>query len=75
MAESGDASATQRAPGGPGADGAGPQDGPAVATRADRVLLAAFWIWAGLLLLATLAQLFGWSGVLDALDAKRWFAG
>lgn len=49
-------------------------DGPAAATRGDRVLLAAFWVWAALLLTATAAQLFGWDPVLDALDVKRWFA-
>ena len=40
----------------------------------DRVLLAAFWAWAAVLVVATLAQLFGWQGVLDVLDVKRWFA-
>jgi len=50
------------------------QDGPAAATTRDRVLLALFWLWAALLLVATLAQLFRWDGVLDALDVKRWFA-
>jgi hypothetical protein len=50
------------------------QDGPAAAATRDRVLLALFWLWAALLLTATLAQLFGWDGVLDALDVKRWFA-
>jgi hypothetical protein len=38
------------------------------------VLLVVFWLWAAVLVVATLAQLFGWSGVLDALDVKRWFA-
>ncbi len=49
-------------------------DGPAQATRGDRVLLAAFWLWTVLLVLAALAQIFQWDGVLDALDVKRWFA-
>jgi len=40
----------------------------------DRALVVVFWVWAGLLLVATLAQLFGWEGVLDVLDVKRWFA-
>jgi len=42
--------------------------------RASRVLLVVFWIWAGLLVVATIAQLFGLDGVLDVLDVKRWFA-
>lgn len=49
-------------------------DGPAHATTGDRVLLACFWVWAALLLLATLAHLFGWDGVLNALDVKHWFS-
>ena len=47
---------------------------PRDTTVRDRVLLAAFWAWAAVLVLATLAQLFGWQGVLDVLDVKRWFA-
>ena len=43
------------------------------ASRGDRILVVVFWVWAGLLLVATLAQLFGWEGVLDVLDVKRWF--
>ena len=43
-------------------------------TTGDRALLAAFWVWAVLLLVATVAQLAGWQGVLDVLDVKRWFA-
>ncbi len=43
-------------------------------TRGDRALLIVFWVWAALLLAATLAHLFGWDGVLDALDVKKWFA-
>ncbi len=39
----------------------------------DRTLLVVFCAWAALLLVATLAQLFGWQGVLDVLDVKRWF--
>ena len=50
------------------------RDGPAAATARDRLLLALFWIWAALLLTGALAYLFGWDGVLDALDVKRWFA-
>ena len=42
--------------------------------RASRVLLIVFWLWAGLLVVATIAQLFGLDGVLDVLDVKRWFA-
>lgn len=49
-------------------------DGPALATRRDKVLLVVYWAWAALLLVATVAQLAGWEGVLDALDAKRWFS-
>ena len=40
----------------------------------DRVLVGVFWLWAVLLLVATIAQLMGWEGVLDVLDVKRWFA-
>ena len=43
-------------------------------TRGDKLLVGVFWVWAVLLLLATLAQLFGWERVLDVLDVKRWFA-
>ncbi len=43
-------------------------------SRSDRVLVAVFWVWAGVLLVATLAQLMGWDAVLDVLDVKRWFA-
>ena len=46
---------------------------PATPTR-DRVLVAVFWAWAAVLVVATLAQLFKWQGVLDVLDVKRWFA-
>lgn len=64
--------------GGPAREGGAPAevpaDGPGAATTRDRVLLGLFWLWAALLLVATLAQLFGWEGVLDALDVKRWFA-
>jgi hypothetical protein len=48
-------------------------EGPPPATLGDRLLVAAFWFWAALLLVVTLAHLFGWDGVLDALDVKRWF--
>lgn len=50
------------------------KDGPAAASRGEKALLAFFWVWATLLVVATLAHLFGWQGVLDALDVKRWFA-
>lgn len=56
---------------------AAPADGPAHATRSDRILLAAFWVWAALLLVAAVCQLVGGdtaNSILDALDAKRWFA-
>jgi hypothetical protein len=46
---------------------------PSTAPR-DRVLVAVFWAWAAVLVVATLAQLFKWQGVLDVLDVKRWFA-
>ena len=46
----------------------------AAPTRRDRLLLVLFWVWAGILVVATLAQLFRWEAVLDALDVKRWFA-
>jgi len=42
-------------------------------SRGDKLLVSVFWVWAALLLVATLAQLFGWEGVLDVLDVKRWF--
>jgi hypothetical protein len=46
----------------------------ACVTPRDRLLLAAFWTWAALLLVAALAHLFGWQGILDLLDVKRLFA-
>lgn len=49
-------------------------DGPAAATTRDKILVVVFWAWAGLLVTAALAQIFGWEGLLDALDVKRWFA-
>ena len=42
--------------------------------RTGRLLLVVFWVWAALLLVATIAQLFGLDGILDVLDVKRWFA-
>ena len=51
-----------------------PADAPPRPTTGDHVLLVVFWVWAAVLLVAALAQLFGWEGVLDALDVKRWFA-
>ena len=50
-----------------------PQEESAPLTLGDRLLVAGFWTWAALLLVVTLAHLFGWDGVLDALDVKRWF--
>ena len=50
----------------------GGTDAPAV-SRSDRLRVGVFWVWAGLLLVATVAQLLGWEGVLDVLDVKRWF--
>lgn len=63
-------------PTGPAADlrGDSRSDTRPATTARDRVLLAAFWAWAAVLVVATLAQLFGWQGVLDVLDVKRWFA-
>ncbi len=57
-------------------DAPAPNDAPIESTppRRDTLLVFAFWTWAAVLLLATLAQLFGWDGVLDVLDVKRWFA-
>jgi hypothetical protein len=54
----------------PGASASGEAVAP---TRGDLVLVVVFWVWAGLLALATLAQLLGWEQVLDRLDVKRWF--
>jgi len=54
--------------------GAPAEQDEAPTSRGDRVLLVVFWVWAALLLAATLAHLFGWDGVLDALDVKKWFA-
>lgn len=51
-----------------------PVPAPSPASGGDRALLAFFWLWAAVLLVATLAQLFKWQGVLDVLDVKRWFA-
>jgi hypothetical protein len=39
-----------------------------------RLLLGLFWVWAGLLVVVTIAQLFDLRAVLDVLDVKRWFA-
>ena len=49
-------------------------ESPRAPTKRDRLLLVFFWTWAVLLVVATLAQLFHWEGVLNALDVKRWFA-
>ncbi len=46
----------------------------AAEARRAKVLLGVFWLWAALLLVATVAQLFGLDAVLDVLDVKRWFA-
>jgi hypothetical protein len=40
----------------------------------DRVLLFAFWAWAVVLVIATIATVFHLQGVLDVLDVKRWFS-
>lgn len=53
---------------------ADPATTPSSASGGDRALLAFFWLWAAVLLVATLAQLFKWQGVLDVLDVKGWFA-
>ena len=50
-----------------------PQEPRDAATPRDRLLLALFWAWAAVLVVATLAHLFGWQGVLDVVDVKRWF--
>lgn len=59
-------------------DDSTPSEAPAASSptvsTGDRLLLIAFWVWAGLLVVATVAQLAGWQGVLDLLDVKRWFA-
>lgn len=56
----------------PAPDGAGdPEEG---ARRTGNVLLAVFWIWAALLVVVTVAQIFELEGVLNVLDVKRWFA-
>jgi hypothetical protein len=55
------------------APSAAPEPQPATTTR-DRVLLVAFWAWAVLLVVATLAQLLDWQGVKEFLDVKNWFA-
>lgn len=42
--------------------------------KQGRALLVVFWVWAGLLVVVTIAQLFDIRPVLDLLDVKRWFA-
>jgi hypothetical protein len=39
-----------------------------------KLLLIVFWVWAGLLAVAAVAQLLGLDSVLNVLDVKRWFA-
>ena len=46
---------------------------PASTETRDRVLLGVYWVWAAVLVVATLAHLFGWQGVLDVFDVKHWF--
>src|SRR5438045_1101602 len=43
---------------------------PAVTTK-DKILVAAFWAWAVLLVVAPLAQLFHWKGVMGVFDVRR----
>jgi hypothetical protein len=43
-------------------------------TRRDRVLVAVFWVWAAVLVVATIGQLFRIQPILDVLDVKNWFA-
>lgn len=47
---------------------------PPAASPRDRLLLVAFWAWALVLVVATVAQLFRIEPLLDVLDVKRWFA-
>lgn len=51
-----------------------PSAEPPRATAKDRLLLVFFWAWAGVLVVATLGQLFHWSAVTSALDVKNWFS-
>ena len=52
-----------------------PSPPPALApTRRDRVLVAVFWAWAAILVVATIGQLFRIQWILDVLDVKNWFA-
>lgn len=51
-----------------------PASPPAATAPRDRVLLAVFWAWALVLVVATIAQLFRIEPLLDLLDVKRWFA-
>jgi hypothetical protein len=52
----------------------GPTDAAAAPSSKDKILVAVFWVWAAVLVVATLAQIFRWQGVLDVLDVKNWFA-
>jgi len=52
-----------------------PSSNPAPATTArDRMLVTVFWIWAAVLVVATIGQLFRIQPILDVLDVKNWFA-
>lgn len=62
--------------GAPDAPAEEPRTAPApVPTRADRLLLAAFAVYAALLLVAAYAQLTDDRGLLDLFDFRRWFVG
>ena len=50
------------------------QPSAAATTRRDRVLVTVFWVWAGVLVVATIGQLFHVQPILDVLDVKNWFA-
>ena len=43
-------------------------------TGRDRVLVTVFWVWAAVLVVATVGQLFRIQPILDVLDVKNWFA-
>jgi hypothetical protein len=43
-------------------------------TRRDRLLVTVFWVWAAVLVVATIGQLFRIQPILDVLDVKNWFA-
>ena len=43
-------------------------------TGRDRMLVTVFWVWAAILVVATIGQLFHVQPILDVLDVKNWFA-